>query len=60
MLIGGIHPRNNLVETIEIKDHPWFIATQFHPEFNSRPVRPHPLFRDFIRAAADRSASRAK
>jgi CTP synthase len=41
------------VETIEIPGHPWFVATQFHPEFKSRPVRPHPLFRDFIRASIE-------
>ena len=51
MVIGGIYPRNNLVETVEIPEHPWFIATQYHPEFKSKPVNPHPLFRDFIRAA---------
>ena len=48
MVFGGIHPTINLVETIELPGHPWFIATQFHPEFKSRPVKPHPLFRDFI------------
>lgn len=54
MIIGGLYPRNNLVETVEIPGHPWFVATQYHPEFKSRPVNPHPLFRDFIRAAAER------
>jgi CTP synthase len=53
MTFGGIHPGSNLVETIEIREHPWFIATQFHPEFKSRPVAPHPLFKDFIRASID-------
>ena len=51
MVFGGFHPRNDLIETIELPDHPWFIATQFHPEFKSRPVDPHPLFKDFIRAS---------
>ncbi len=51
MIFGGIHPSNNLVETIELRDHPWFIATQFHPEFKSKPTVPHPLFKDFIRAS---------
>jgi len=51
LTFSGIHPENRLVETIEIKDHPWFICTQFHPEFKSKPTRPHPLFRDFIRAS---------
>ncbi len=51
MVISGVSPDEKLVEIIEIKDHPWFVATQFHPEFKSRPYRPHPLFRDFISAA---------
>jgi len=51
MIIAGISPDNRLVEIIEVKDHPWFVAVQFHPEFKSRPNRPHPLFRDFIKAA---------
>ncbi len=55
MVFGGIHPKNNLVETIEIKNHPWFICTQYHPEFKSKPTGPHPLFRDFIRASIDNS-----
>lgn len=54
MKVGGVYPRNNLVETVEITDHPWFIATQYHPEFKSKPVNPHPLFKDFIRAASER------
>lgn len=53
MKIGGIYPRNNLVETVEIPEHPWFIATQYHPEFKSRPVKPHSLFKDFIRASIE-------
>ncbi len=48
----GIFPEKDLVEIIEIPDHPWFVAVQFHPEFQSRPGSPHPLFRDFIKAAA--------
>ncbi|PKL18669.1 MAG: CTP synthetase [Spirochaetae bacterium HGW-Spirochaetae-5] len=55
MIIGGIYPRNNLVETVEIKDHPWFVATQYHPEFKSKPINPHPLFKDFIRASIENS-----
>lgn len=50
MLLSGISPSNELVEIIELRDHPWFVAPQFHPEFKSRPNRPHPLFRDFIGA----------
>jgi CTP synthase len=56
--IAGIHAPKNLVEIVEIKDHPWFVATQFHPEFKSRPENPHPLFRDFIAAAAERAESK--
>ena len=41
----------NLVEIVEIPDHPWYVAVQFHPELKSRPNRPHPLFRDFVGAA---------
>jgi CTP synthase len=51
MIIGGTLPSGRLVEIIEVKDHPWFLGTQFHPEFKSRPNKPHPLFRDFVRAA---------
>ncbi len=51
MKIGGIYPRNNLVETVEIPEHPWFVATQYHPEFKSKPINPHPLFKDFIKAS---------
>lgn len=49
--IAGTSPTGHLVEIIEIKDHPWFVGVQFHPEFKSRPTNPHPLFRDFIGAA---------
>ena len=49
--IAGTSPDGRLVEIIEIKDHPWFVGSQFHPEFKSRPNRPHPLFRDFVGAA---------
>ncbi len=49
MVMAGINPERNLVEIIELKNHPFFVATQFHPEFKSRPLNPHPLFREFIR-----------
>ena len=49
--IAGIYPKANLVEIIELKDHPWFVACQFHPEFQSKPDRAHPLFRDFVKAS---------
>jgi CTP synthase len=51
LVIAGTSPDNNLVEIIEIEDHPWFLGCQFHPEFKSKPMKPHPLFRDFISAA---------
>ncbi|WP_418791154.1 CTP synthase [Phosphitispora sp. TUW77] len=48
MKVSGTSPNDRLVEIIELSDHPWFVGTQFHPEFKSRPNRPHPLFRDFV------------
>jgi len=51
LVFSGTSPDGRLVEMIELKGHPWFVAVQFHPEFTSRPNRPHPLFRDFVRAA---------
>jgi len=51
MVISGLNPRRNLVEIIELKNHPWFLAVQFHPEFQSKPNRAHPLFAAFIAAA---------
>ncbi|PGT89621.1 CTP synthase [Bacillus sp. AFS040349] len=50
-VFSGTTPDGRLVEIIEVKDHPWFVASQFHPEFTSRPTRPQPLFRDFVRAS---------
>lgn len=50
-MFSGTSPDGRLVEIIELKDHPWFVAAQFHPEFTSRPTRPQPLFREFIRAS---------
>ena len=49
--VAGINPQRNLVEIVEVKDHPWMIGVQFHPEFKSRPLRSHPLFFDFIKAS---------
>lgn len=54
---SGSSPDGELVEIMEIPDHPWFVGCQFHPEFKSRPMRPHPLFRDFISAANERHKS---
>ena len=51
MRISGIHQSRDLVEVVELPEHPWFVAVQFHPELRSRPNRPHPLFRSFIEAA---------
>jgi len=51
LILSGISPDGRLIEICEVKDHPWMVACQFHPEFGSRPNRPHPLFRDFIGAA---------
>ncbi|MCP4135734.1 MAG: CTP synthase [bacterium] len=53
MVFGGFNPQSDLVETVEIPSHPWFLATQYHPEFKSKPTATHPLFRDFIRASID-------
>jgi len=53
MVLSGVSPDGRLVEMIELSDHPFFIASQFHPEFKSRPLEPHPLFARFIAAAAD-------
>jgi len=47
LIISGINPEKNLVEIIELKNHPFFVGTQFHPEFKSRPLTPHPLFKEF-------------
>jgi len=51
LIVSGISPNGRLVEMIELPDHPWFVASQAHPEFKSRPTRPHPLFKDFVAAA---------
>ncbi|MBE9501599.1 MAG: CTP synthase [Chloroflexi bacterium] len=53
MVFSGLSPEGRLVEISEIRDHPWMVGTQFHPEFRSRPNRPHPLFRDFIRVTRE-------
>jgi CTP synthase len=58
LVVSGASPSVDLVEIVEIKDHPWFVGCQFHPEFKSRPMDPHPLFRDFIKAALAYSKSR--
>ena len=55
---SGTSPDERLVEVIELPDHPFFVASQFHPEFKSRPTRPEPLFREFVGAAARRAIER--
>jgi CTP synthase len=59
LVASGTSPDERLVEVIELPDHPFYVASQFHPEFKSRPNRPEPLFRDFVGAAAKRAAGRA-
>ena len=51
LVIAGVSPDGRLVEMVEVPDHPWFVAVQFHPELKSRVTRPHPLFREFVRAS---------
>ncbi|PJI09132.1 MULTISPECIES: CTP synthase [Clostridium] len=55
LILAGTSPDDRLVEIVEVKDHPWFVGVQFHPEFKSRPNRPHPLFRDFIKSACNQN-----
>jgi CTP synthase len=57
-VFSGTSPDERLVEVIEIPDHPFFVASQYHPEFKSRPERPAPLFREFVRAAQVRAGER--
>jgi CTP synthase len=57
LVVAGVSPDERLVEIIELPDHPWFVASQFHPEFKSRPDSPHPLFAGFMEAAARRHRS---
>jgi CTP synthase len=59
LVVSGTFQEGRLVEIVELPDHPWFVASQFHPEFKSRPTRPAPLFREFVGAALDRSRERA-
>lgn len=54
MVFSGVNPQKKLIEIIEIKDHPWFVACQFHPEFKSKPDSVHPLFREFIKSSSER------
>jgi CTP synthase len=58
LVVSGTFQEGRLVEIVELPDHPWFVASQFHPEFKSRPTRPAPLFREFVGAARDRAQAR--
>jgi CTP synthase len=55
LCFSGMSPDGRLPEIVEVEDHPWFIGVQFHPELKSKPLDPHPLFRDFVRAAKENS-----
>ena len=57
LVFSGVSPDQGLVEIVELKDHPWFLGCQFHPEFKSKPMEPHPLFREFIKASLHRAKS---
>jgi CTP synthase len=59
LVVSGTFQEGRLVEIVELPDHPWFVASQFHPEFKSRPTRPAPLFREFVCAALDRARTRS-
>jgi CTP synthase len=60
LVLSGTSPDKRLVEMVELKDHPFFLGCQFHPEFKSRPLAPHPLFARFVKAALDRAITRSK
>jgi CTP synthase len=60
LVLSGTSPDRKLVEMVELKDHPYFVGCQFHPEFKSKPLAPHPLFSRFVRAACERQAARAR
>jgi CTP synthase len=58
LIISGVSPDDFLVEMVELKDHPWFLGCQFHPEFKSRPNNAHPIFVSFVQAAVDNRKNR--
>jgi len=60
MVVSGLTPDGKFVEIAELPDHPWFVAVQYHPEFKSTPLTPHPLFRDFVRASLARQRERSR
>jgi CTP synthase len=53
LVVSGLYQEGDLVEIVEVSDHPWFLGCQFHPEFKSKPLNPHPLFRAFVAAALE-------
>ena len=57
---SGINPDSNLIEIMELRDHPWFVGVQFHPEYSSNVMKPHPLFIHFVKASMEVSAARTK
>src|SRR5438067_3845157 len=59
LVVSGTFQEGRLVEIVELEDHPWFVASQFHPEFKSRPTRPAPLFQEFVGAALGRARARS-
>lgn len=60
LIISGQYDKQNLCEIVELKDHPWMIGVQFHPEFKSKLTEPHPLFRDFIHTLIQRQGTSCK
>ena len=60
MVISGVSPDRVLAEVVELDEHPWFLGCQFHPEFKSRPLDPHPLFSSYIKAVAEQKRVRGK
>ena len=60
LVISGKNPKHQLVEIIELQNHPWFLGCQFHPEFKSRPLEPHPIFKSFIGASYANRTQRDK
>ena len=60
LVIGGRNPQNDLVESVELPNHPFYIGVQYHPEFKSRPHRPQPIFKAFVAAALEQKEARSK
>lgn len=59
LIISGHSPDGKMADAVELKDHPWFVGVQYHPEFTSRPTRPHPLFLAFVGAALERQQNQS-